>query len=451
MTSGTPHRPRARVIGVWEPVRVVVIRHWPILVLLAIAMPYLWTVTLLHTQAMSATDEWPYIDYISKIYSQGFVHEGETYGQHALWLMSCHGIIPNGRFGVPCGAPLTDPSVFPYLGLNYAASYTPVQFAVTRVVGDGIGLLPGVSQLAGWRLVGSLWFAAGLIVTYAIARRFRIAPAAFIVAGLVMTASPSTWWAFTFISTDGPMFFFGALVLLVTIRFSRGEASGWWIVLVAGVGATFKVTNVLALGVAFLYLGIRFILRARDGRRPPWSHLWTPVVAIVLALAVQFIWLRLVPLFAVSDLRADHGIAAPLQLRDLLPQFMNFIQYTLGTGMDELPIRTDLYLPLQAFSIAAIIGALLLYRQASRDRALTLAVAIAFVVAAPFMAITFQLSTGAYFALPSRYGIVLLPGLLLLGMQILRNRAAIWAIGLYAGMLLIFGVSVALDLRAAFP
>jgi len=243
-------------------------RHWALAVTLVAGMGYMAIITLLHSQAVSPIDEPQYIDYIDKVYGQGIVRSGEYLGELVRGLFACHGVIPFGVMGAACGSDMSDPSVFPFGGISSAPIYTPVQFWIDRVVGDAISTIPGIDQLAGWRLVGTLWLGGGLAFCYLAARRLRIAGWGFVAVALAFVASPFGFWTFSFVSTDAPIFLFGAIALWLTMRIARGESSGWWLVALGAAGSLFKATSLVAVGFAFVYLVVyRVIALRRAGVR----------------------------------------------------------------------------------------------------------------------------------------------------------------------------------------
>jgi len=355
-------------------------RHWALVTVLVASTIYMVIVTLLHTQAVSPIDEPQYIDYLDKVYRQGIVHQGEYLGALVRELFACHGVIPFGVMGPTCGTDLSDPAAFPYGGVSSAPIYPPVQFWIARVVGDVLGLIPGVSQLAGWRLVGTLWLAAGLVFSYLAARRLRMADWRFVAVALALVVSPYGYWSFSFVSTDAPIFFYGAIVLWVTIRIVRRETSAWWLVLLGAIGPLFKATSLIAVGFAFVYLLVDRILKASgrgtvgDVLRPP--AVWLGLGGVLANVVISAAWNRMIPLLAVSDATADQGVSSPFSLDLLGQQFAGFIS---GVPQWVVP-ETDnvaIFLPLGWLAIGVIVGGVLVLRHGSRDRALAISLLVA--------------------------------------------------------------------------
>jgi len=432
-------------------IRGFIARHWPLVVTLAVAVVYLTTVVLLHSAAVSPIDEVVYIDYLEKLWRQGVIHNGEYLGELARSLYACHGVIPFGRMGPECGVDLSDPSAFPYGGF----SSPPVQFWITRVVGDVLGLIPGVGQLAGWRLVSVLWLVVGLVFSYLCLRRLRVTGWAFVAVSLAIVASPIGYWSFSFVSTDAPMFGLGAILLWLAMRRARGVGSGWWLVLVAAIGAAFKPTIIVAVGLVSLYLLLHWAIARRGASGAPRgaamlrslaSRMWPPLAAIVATLVVQYAWARIAAAIWVPSPTTSpgQGVEVPLSFDLVATQFTNFLGGTMHVVVPEVDTLSRAFLPLGWLLIAGVVGAVLLLPSASSDRALSISVLIAFIVAAPALTLAIVLTTGSIFPLPPRYGIALLPGMLAVTVPLLKNRWAIRALLVYVALLLVLwlGLSV---------
>ncbi|HWL02460.1 MAG TPA: hypothetical protein VNQ52_08835 [Microbacteriaceae bacterium] len=434
-------------------------RHWSLIVTLVVAGGYMVTVTLLHSPALSPIDEVVYIDYLEKLWRQGVIHSGEYLGDLARQLYACHGVIPFGRMGPECGTDLSDSAAFPYGGYSSGEGYPPVQFWIVRTVGDALSLIPGVGQVTGWRLVGTLWLMGGLVFSYLIARRMRIVGWGFVAVSLAIVASPLGYWSFSFVSTDAPIFCLGAILLWLAIRFARGEVSGWWLVGVAALGATFKPTGIAVVGLVLIYLVARRIraLRAegRDARGVLRGLLGPqvglPLLAFIMAVAVQFAWTRIVPLLAISRDSADQGVAVPPTVDLFGQQFTNFLGGALRLVVPQADSATNIFLPLTWLAIAGVIGSLLMMPRGSRDRSLPIAVLLAFLLAAPFLTAGIVVASGSFFPMPPRYGLALMPALIVVTVPLLRNRWAIRALLAYVAILLGYGIAVTIAFAGWYP
>lgn len=420
-------------------------RFWVPVVLVLVSLGMAGTVTVMHGDSMSPIDEWVYTDYLDKLPEQGILYQGEEIGDEALERMACDGVLLYGPMGPDCGDDYSDLSEFPFEGITSADAYTPAYFGVTRVVGDAIAFVTGVDQLTGWRLTGSLWLAATMIVFWLLLRRWEVPSLATLGLGIALIASPFGWWTYTWVSTDAPSFLAGALLLLLASRFAAGIGSGWWIVLVGAVALVFKTTNVLAVCLAALYLLIVWLSELRTTRwqglrterpghpgRSSFALLGFGVLALVAAAIAQFGWLALRRVLAQGD-PADQAIAGQLDRLETLSQMANFLPGTIisnvnlvGTSNYALPFPNWAVLPLSWLCIAGVIGAFWQLTGRSERAPLVIAIAISAVAFAPMLAVVIQLTTGSYFPLPPRYGAPILAGFLLAAGLILRNRWAQW-------------------------
>lgn len=440
-------------VGVRPGLRGAIARHWSLVTVLGVGVTYMVVITLLHTQAVSPIDEPQYIDYLDKVYRQGIVHQGEYLGALVRELFACHGVIPFGPMGPTCGADLSDPAAFPYGGVSSAPIYPPVQFWLARVVGDVLGLIPGVGQLAGWRLVGTLWMAAGLTFCYLIARRMGAADWRFVAVALAFVVSPYGYWTFSYVSTDAPIFCYGAIVLWITMRVARRERSGWWLVLLGVIGPLFKATSLVAVGFAFVYLLVDRIIEARGAGgirtilRAP--QVWLGLAGVAANVIVSAAWNRIIPLLAVSGATAEQGVSSPFSLDLFGQQFAGFLSGVPQWVVPEMD-NVALFLPLGWLAIGVVLGGVLVLGRDSSDRALPIALLVAYLIGAPVLVLSVVVATGLYFPIPPRYGIALVPGLIAVALPLLRNRWATRLLLVYVAGLAIYQLVLTIVLARWF-
>ncbi|NUU04761.1 glycosyltransferase family 39 protein [Leifsonia sp. C5G2] len=430
-------------------------RFWVPILLVVIALGYSVPTTLLHTKALSPVDEWVYSDYLDKVPTELLVHQGELVGQEARARIACDGVYPYGPMGQPCGSSYNNPSKFPFAGKTSADAYTPIYFVSTWVVGEALRLLPGVNELEGWRLTGSLWLAATMVMLYLVFRRFRIHPVAIVALGTAFVVSPFSWWTYTYISTDAPSAFFGALLLLLTLRYLDGRGSGWWLVGFSALAVLVKVTNILGVCLAALVLLLSWLWELRRTR---WTDGWRSlrpdgerrslglplfgVLSVAAAIVAQLGWLGLHRALAVGP-AAEQGISGPLGGKALLEQTVSFLPGTLTStvfvagsgGNSALPMYNWALAPLTWLCVIGVLGTFFALRMRSRLAPLVVAIAISSVFFAPMLAVVVKVTTGSYFPLPARYGAVLLVAFLLTVGLLLRNRWASWIVLGYSAAL----------------
>jgi hypothetical protein len=428
---------------------------WVPLLLVVISLGYAGTATIMHTNALSPVDEWVYSDYLDKVPTEILVHEGELIGPEALNRIACDGVYPYGPMGQPCGSDYDRPSKFPFAGKTSADAYTPLYFATTWAVGGALQLLPGIDELTGWRLTSSLWLAATCVLLFFVFRKLHVAPLVTFSLALAFVVSPFSWWTYTYVSTDAPSVFFGALLLLLALRYTQGRGSGWWLTGASVLAVLFKVTNILGVCLAALFLLLTWLWELR---RTNWDEGWRSsrpkierrslglplfgVFSVVFSVIAQLGWLVLRGAIAVGP-PANQGISTPLGKKELLAQTTSFLPGTLtsnvvisgGGGSFALPIPSWAVAPLSWVCIAGVVGVVWTLRKRNNRAPLVVSTALASVLFAPMLAVVVALSTGTYFPLPTRYGAALLGAFLLMAAIQIKNRWATLIVLAYSACL----------------
>lgn len=438
-------------------------RNWVALVLVVISLLYGGTVTMMHDETVSPIDELVYIDYTYKTLSQGLVFEGEQFGDEVTYIAACEGVFPFGTLGLTCDPQELDLELMPNQGFTTGAPYTPVYFWITRIVGDAIQFVTGLGDVTSWRLTGPLWLAGSLLLFSALMRRWRVSNSTTLTLGLLFIASPFTWWTYTYLSTDVSAVLFGTAMLLVATQVARGEWSPWWFVPMAFGAALFKITNLLAFGWVLIFFIIRALVLAWQDRRrslaPP-PHRGNPLslwgallVSVVIGVAIQLGWTKLVPLLAVSDVRVDQGISVQFGLDSLLSLLVRGPATAIAHNPAGGVMGGNLglaFAPLNWVFIAFLVGAVMALRWQSERGPVVWATALASVVALPVLAIAFVFTTNSYFELPGRYAASLIPMILLCGAFLLKNRLAKVLLIVYSGGLMSIGLYLALYIQGLF-
>lgn len=446
---------RATRVSAWSR------RHWVSLLLAVVSLVYGGAVTILHEDTLSPIDEVVYMDYAYKVWDQGIVHRGERFGPQVAHLVACAKVLPFGDLGQTCGASGVNYGGLPNSGYTTGEGYTPLYFWTVRIIGDPIHALTGLSEPTSWRLSGAVWLAFTMVVFVGLLRRFKIPDPVILTLGLLFIGSPYAWWTYTYISTDASVVVFGAGLLLATAQARAGRWSAWWLVPLGVLAPLFKITNLIAFGLVGLYLVIDECAR-RFGKqgsarevRSSFRGFWLPFgLSALLAIALQFVWLRLIPLLAVSDHIVDQGVATrltPVEVLRLMTVGVNgAITHNPFAARSSGEFVGLVFLPLSWLMIAFVLGALMSVRWSSERGPLLWATGIACVLALPALGVIMTVSTGVYFPLPGRYAAALVPAILLLGGFMLRNRLFTAAVALYAGILMVAGIVLAVHIGAAY-
>lgn len=440
-----------------DGLRVRTITNWVPISLVVIAFFGLGTTSLLHGNIMSLFDEWGYLDYLFKIPTQGMVLKGEFYGTQALDLMACKGEIPFGVMGGACGSNY-DPSTFPNGGIVTSDPYTPFYFWITWLFGWFFDVIPGINSVAAWRLSNILWLCAGLITFYRLGRFWKAPKLAIFAIGLIIIGSPFSYWAYTYVSTDAPSFFFGALLLLLASKYSRGETSSWLLILVSVIATLFKVTNILAVCAIALYLFSSAIYFKLTNARYETEtdkilakltisrSLVVSGLALALSVVAEISWLKLHDAIAATSASVDQGINSALTWFELL-RLTSLTTSTLGMtipvnglpGLNTLPLPDYVLVPLMWVLAAGVIAAFWSMKRGSRRNPLVITAFLTMIIAGPLLAIALQVMAGSYFVLPPRYMAPVLAILLLPALFTMKNKIALWILSSY-GLILLFGL-----------
>jgi hypothetical protein len=398
-------------------------RAWVPVVLVGVALVACTTVTLNHSHQLSAFDEWVYYDAVTKVPTQGIVHQGDYIGQPALAEMACFGD-PYGARGAKCtglNGHYSDSANFPLGGKTTADIYAPVYFDVTWAIAQPIQWLTGVDLLTAARLTGFFWLAAGLIVFYALTRELKVHRLTALGLGLIAIGTVPSMYAFTYITTDAPCFLAGATLLYLGIRFVRGTVSGWWLLPVTSLAILLKITNIFAVGLIAIYMLIYAIMKwKRDSSldrapAPPRIVLIT-VLYTAVAVVTEIAWLIVRAAIKVGP-GPNQGINTPMSIRGLASQLSTFLgfnsAYTLGGAI---------MLPYAILTIVGVFGFLLTVRGHGTMRALSISTAAAVVLFPPLLVVAMGVALGSAFPVSTRYVQPLMPAILIAIAFIIQNK-----------------------------
>lgn len=443
-----------------ELLRTRFVTNWVPVSLSMIAIVGLGTTSLFHGSVMSLFDEWGYLDYLFKIPSQGIVFKGEFYGTQAMELMACHGEVPVGAMGGKCGS-YYNPITFPNGGIVTADPYTPLYFWFTWLFGWIFDIIPGVGQVAAWRLANILWLCAGLITFYKVGRLWKASQLAIFAIGLIIIGSPFSYWAYTYVSTDAPSFFLGALLLLLASKYVRGTVPAWLLILASVIATLFKVTNILAVCSIAIFLLIYSIYSKRNSRSEDsletsqgfnfnfWKALFVSGLAIGLSVIAEISWLKFHDAIAATSASVDQGINSALTWYELL-RLTSLTTSTLGMtipvnglpGLTTLPLPDYLLTPLMWIIVGGVLAAFWSMRKVNSRNPIIVTGVITMVLAGPVLALALQVMAGSYFVLPPRYMAPVMATMLLPALFTMKNKIALWFISSY-GLSLLLGLIAA--------
>jgi hypothetical protein len=389
-------------------------------------------------QALSPVDEYMYIDYASKVPTEGFVHQGETIGTTARTYASCLGVQIFGAVG-DCNHLSVDAN-YPYGAKTISAVHPPTYFWTVWYGSRVFDALGVHDELDAMRLTSAVYLALGVVGIFILAR--LLGATRIVGAGIaaIVAAAPSVYWATSFVSNDAPALAISSLVLILATLAWQRRINPWWIVPAGLVAGAFKVQFAGVLGILVVFLvivlaGARFgFLGLTVDHLKRARRLILPTVAALVAAGGVILAWNIIRVDAAVASDAVVSIATPLTLGGVLLEAVKFLPGAL-TDTGGVPIGSVV----QAVGIAGgwllvagLLGSTLArtLRQRSTGlstvapsisegqgsvRAAALAVLISFVVLGPALVVVLELGSHAYYILPPRYGLVLIPALAALG------------------------------------
>jgi len=406
---------------------------WPVLVLVLSSGVFVAVHVPQHRE-LSAYDEYVYLDYLDKVPTDGFVRQWDETGDLARDEISCRGVRGYGTFGEACNTGThTQDSLYPYGGRNSADIYTPVYFAVTWVMAQPLTWM-GISLLDAGRLVGAVWLAVGLVLLHRALKRVGVPDTLSTGLALLVLATPMIYWANTYLSTDAALITVGGALVLVGVRVLQKKTAVWWLIPLAMVAVAIKVQAIAAVAIVALFLVVHRALELRAEQRAQPSGLvgrvvrdrysWLLVTAVAAAGLVQVAWLSLRAAAAITENAARYAAieaSSPLTLAALVDEAFRFLKSPGSTGLSS-GLVGDIVAPIvAALSIAGLVALALMARTGRDERLYAWVVLVISLGMGPALALSARLVAGYYFALPARYGLILLPFFVVAAALLLRD------------------------------
>lgn len=412
-------------------------RRWAVaIVLVILGVAVVISTVSRHDESFSPLDEWVYYDYVQKFPTQGFVHVGEQIGEPALQAMACEG----DAFG-PRGEPCTgkngvydEPELYPQQGLTSADAYTPAYFGITWVGAQMVSFVSGADLLTSARYTGALWIAFGLIMLVLLMREFRVPRVLQLGLGLATISNISTYYAFTYITTDAPAMAMGSAVALFGVRFAKTGRGAWWLVGASAIAVLFKFAFIFIIGLVAIALVIQAIVGLR--RADPWRGgpvsparlIAVPVVAAIAAFAVEAAWLIIRSATAVGP-GPDQGVSSQITVYSLVRSLFIFLAPPPITDASGF-VQFALY-PMSILLMVGVVGWFLTQRGWGIDRTWSMATILSATVFAPLLLIGLQLLLNSTAPIEQRYSLALMPMFLVALASVIRNSFAQWLVLAY--------------------
>jgi hypothetical protein len=251
-----PHRAFAQRVNVLlpEPVKMS-------LAALALFVVSLGLVSL-HVRAftkVSPVDEQMHIDYLYRAPGVQPVVSGTRLGPEAMREEACRGIASNFH-PPPCGSSTLRPDQFEFRGYDTAYIHPATYYDLTALLAHPLqGILGLASLVTAARLVGALWLWLGLLVTMFVARRFGASLPATVGLLFMAASTPAALFYAATVTPDGMNLLVGAVALSLVLAWETRPRQWWLLVLAATLGVMVKAQGAIVILMLGLYLGAQIL------------------------------------------------------------------------------------------------------------------------------------------------------------------------------------------------
>ncbi|MCY7401907.1 MAG: glycosyltransferase family 39 protein [Nocardioides sp.] len=395
---------------------------------------------------LSPVDEMQHIDYLYRAPSPPAY--GDKVGQDAMREQSCRGLDLPGFAKGTCSRSFTfDADAYQERGYSTGSMNAPVYYTLTKALAVPLGAVLGSDSLVTpGRLIGGLWLALGLVIAYLVAVRRGIGRAAAGSMLALLAASPAVIFPAATINPDSMGLLAGALVLLALTGWEQRGGKAWaaTFLLVAVFVTAIKLTFILAVGAAALYLLARAVRRPGLGKKLRSGDTLLAVTSVALSLGTALGWL----LVQSQRLQMDPDALPDLATRFLVPEFpwaglMETSLQLLSPLASPWAVVGD---PIQLAFVTGVpslvlLGGVLgagLFRAASASHSdLASATVVVAIVGCLGLTTVSYLTSQSYFPLPPRYASALVPLMALGGASLVRDRAGACALAGVAAVALV--------------
>ncbi len=453
------HRRNGAMVRTWGPA------------LLLVVVPVL--LVSLHVRGytkLSPIDELQHIDYLFRSPGVHQVIAGTQDSAPAMREEVCRGIdavitLP------PCSSKTLVPSEFQDQGYDTAYIHPPTYYDITWALGKVVKPLTGdKSWVTTWRLVGALWLAAGLLLTYAAGLKMGVESLPLLGLLVLLASAPSIIETNSTVTPDAASTFIGGAVLYLLCRWRDGGRWRWLALAGIGfVGTAFKTQDAIVVMMVVIY----FLLSARGsvpdhdkGSMPhddPGPSLdrsravklavqWprrlvdsvsarAVAVLVITTGAIGGAWTilqRVTETIDPNKLQVNQQfVVSSISLPEVASTFGAFLVPLPGAFVPASMhnVWTDDMMSLLSWLlIAGVVGGAIFVARNHVMASLARATLITVLFGGPIFVVLNFVSMSQYIPLPSRYGFTLLPAMVICTADAIRARwAGICAVG--AGLL----------------
>jgi len=381
------------------------------------------TLVALHLQAyrtLSPVDEVMHLDAVFK--APHPVAAGELLGEEAKRATSCRLIQATRYRPPPCDAAELPARAYPGRGDNTAYIHPPTYYRVAHWLADVIYGRWHTDDVDSARLAGAVFLSLGLVLLYLLSRRLGASPWAAGGVALLVAAWPPVWYSSAVVTPDASSLPVGAAVLYVAVAWGRSPAAVLLLPLAGWAAVSFKLTNVLIVGVAGGFLLLHALVRSGPWRRRLTRLAWAGGAVALLAVPAMLVAgaidraAKARALVPISSLGPRYYVER-LEVNQVASQWLNFLPPTQIPHVAPFLVDTRISEALWA-RLAAVTGALLLVGTVAalldvrRNRAafaVALPTLLLTVLGGPLYALANFSATHGFFNVSIRYGYVLIP------------------------------------------
>jgi hypothetical protein len=421
----------------------------------------------LHVRAytkLSPIDELQHIDYMFRSPGLHPVIAGTLDSKPAMREEACRGI--DAVFTLPpCSATTLVPTEFQDQGYDTAYVHPPTYYDITWAAGEVLkGTTGAKSWVTVWRLVGALWLAAGLLLTYAAGLRMGASRLPLVGLLLLLASAPSILQTNSTVTPDAASTFIGGAVLYLACRWETGGKWRWTALVGIGfLGTAFKIQNVIVVLMISAYFLFRATTEAETAisaaTEPPSSsklsqgvsrpvpagaarHATRPSVGVLSDGRIKAVGILVITSGAIAAawtilqrvtetinpnnlLVSKQFVVSSISLQEIASTFGVFLAPLPGafipTSTQNVWI-SDAVSVLSWLLIAGVVGGALFTAHSHAIAALARATLIAALFGGPIFVVLNFLTTSQYIPIPTRYGFTLLPAMVVCAADAFRAR-----------------------------
>jgi hypothetical protein len=420
---------------------------------------------------LSPIDELQHIDYMFRSPGLHQVKAGTQDSQAAMREEACRGI--DAVFTAPpCSSKTFNPAQFQDQGYDTAYIHPPTYYDITWMAGEVVKVTGTKSSVTAWRLVGALWLAVGLLLTYAAGVRMGASRLALVGLLILLASAPSILQTNSTVSPDAASTFIGGAALYLLCLWERAGRWRWAALVGIGfVGTAFKIQDAIVVMVIALYflLGVRAEAgvaltsgltqadpevqsgpgptpdRAVEGwswRRLLWSTQTRAVGILVITTAViagtWTIVQRITETIDPNNLLVNKQfVVSSISSQEIASGFGLFLAPIAGAyvpAQTQSVWTTDFMSILTWLLIAGVVSGAMFWARSRSMASLARATLIVALLGAPLYVALNYLTMSQYVSIPTRYGFTILPAMVLCTADAIRTRWA-GACVLAAGLL----------------